>query len=647
MNRLTDDQMDEIIKAKFKNDNQISDKANSVFANFNPKQVMNDSVERVETNTEQTIKHELKDKSQNINNAGKKIIEVSFYQKLNRILSVAAVSLTVVLVGGSAIYIGRSGNNKLNGQTESIVYNQTYLVKNEKLELSNEKITKEAEKGFVKVYMLGKQDIGINLTSTYWNQFDVEVKSTDCYKVANITENVSDIFIGEIGGAGMPYVFILMEDGTVQYVDLHCYRNNVFYFEATALQGLYDVVGFEQKTRKYSYSNTDYEYVNAIRKDGVRKEIEIGMVNNWNDKETVNFNRLNEKYIKAHNKESIVDDGKGDFTVDNAEYYSVTGETEYIYCKRNNNFYRMRKSDYNEECIATGVNGMARDYADGRISVYVGDKYEIYSLDKNIVFKNRNEQVINQVTINKQDSNPNQTTNNQLHEDTDYSVFSTLANLDYENEYSKNKDVQTAYCYKIKFDQNGKPTINISSVHDLYNETIFETTEITNIKQDVAAGTSYVTFDFTAWAPGGNATGSAKMRFSNVSENDSIGIKVTLRKDNTIQYFNNNGDYVYAFKLSLAGNGVTKKEIKNLSPSGWAGSSMQEITLFDNGDVYHVIYNGNGKTADNIVSSKLIAKYAETIEAKENGPVVEAIIVKGKNLYVLRDNESWIIFEKN
>ena len=134
MNNLTDEQMDKIIKSKFKNDNKISDKANAVFTNFNPKQFnnqfMNDSAKQSEaTNNEQSIKHEINNhnNAKNMSNAGKKIVEVNFYQKLNRILSVAAVSLTVVLVGGSVLYFNRGGNNNSNNQTESIVYNQTYL----------------------------------------------------------------------------------------------------------------------------------------------------------------------------------------------------------------------------------------------------------------------------------------------------------------------------------------------------------------------------------------------------------------------------------------------------------------------------------------------------------------------------------------
>ena len=230
MNRLTDEQMDKIIRAKFKNDNQISDKANSVFANFKPSQFnnqfVNNSVKTNEiTNNVQSEKHETNNKTNNMNNAGHKIIEVNFYKKLNRILSVAAVSLTVVIVGGTAIYFNKNGKIGLNNEPQIITYNQKSLVKNEKLEVSNEQILKETEKGFVKAYMLGKRDIGINLKSEYWNEFEGGFTSTDCYKVDNITENVSDIFIGEISGAGMPYLFLLMEDGTIQYVDLNCYAN--------------------------------------------------------------------------------------------------------------------------------------------------------------------------------------------------------------------------------------------------------------------------------------------------------------------------------------------------------------------------------------------------------------------------------------
>ena len=92
----------------------------------------------------------------------------------------------------------------------------------------------------------------------------------------------------------------------------------------------------------------------------------------------------------------------------------------------------------------------------------------------------------------------------------------------------------------------------------------------------------------------------------------------------------------------------TSKIIKQLSPSGWAGSSMQEVRLYDNGDVYHVVYNGDGNTEENVISFKLIARNADTIEEQMNGQAVEKIIVKGKNLTKISDDgQLWIVFENN
>lgn len=92
----------------------------------------------------------------------------------------------------------------------------------------------------------------------------------------------------------------------------------------------------------------------------------------------------------------------------------------------------------------------------------------------------------------------------------------------------------------------------------------------------------------------------------------------------------------------------TSKIIKQLSPIGWAGSSMQEVRLYDNGDVYHIVYNGDGNTDENISSFKLIARNADTIEEKMNGQEFESIIVKGKYLTkVTDDGQLWILFENN
>lgn len=85
--------------------------------------------------------------------------------------------------------------------------------------------------------------------------------------------------------------------------------------------------------------------------------------------------------------------------------------------------------------------------------------------------------------------------------------------------------------------------------------------------------------------------------------------------------------------------------VKKLSPSGWAGSSMHEIRLYSNGDVYHVYYNGEGTTDENIIEKDLIAKNAEDILEKIDQEF-EGIIIKGKNLKELKNETTWIIFEK-
>ena len=196
MNRLNHEQLDRFIKEKFKKDTIISKQSEMVFKNFNPNKV-------------------------------KPII--SFYQQLNRALSVAAVSLTVLLVAGTSLYFSKNGKINFRSPNEVITYNKKFLVNNEQLKLSKEHIIKEVNNKFVTAYLVGKRDVGVNLTSTYWNEFDGEFTSPACYKIDNIDKDVKDIFIGDIGTSGLPYIFLLMQDCTVEYVDLNCFYDGLFY----------------------------------------------------------------------------------------------------------------------------------------------------------------------------------------------------------------------------------------------------------------------------------------------------------------------------------------------------------------------------------------------------------------------------------
>ena len=149
---------------------------------------------------------------------------------------------------------------------------------------------------------------------------------------------------------------------------------------------------------------------------------------------------------------------------------------------------------------------------------------------------------------------------------------------------------------------------------------------IRNIKTYIAAGTRYIIYDMYT--------------------EDYAG-KESYRGRYQLAVSNADG-YVISKKAIPHDEIVGSKIVKKLSPIGWAGSSMQEIRLYDNGEVYHVTYNGDGNTEANIISFDLIAKNVESIEEKVNGQVFEGIVIKGKNVNKVRENvESWIIFENN
>jgi hypothetical protein len=403
MKELNEEQMDRIIKEKFKQDTTISDKANSVFANFKPEATNKTSIKQ------ETIQ------------ASKNAINMLFYKRLNRVLSVAAVSLTVVLVGGTAIYFNKDKiQNNPTSTNEVITYTRTYAIKNEPLQYSNEQVVKEIENHYVKAYLIGNTDVGVEFLYDYWDELNSEsVKvSSATYKIDGIKGNIKDIFVGNAENSVIPYLFVLMEDGTAMYVDLHGYYNVVsdLYYYAVPLEGLTDIVGFEEKTRNFSYSNTEYTYVNAIRSDGKRKEVEIGKVNDWNDTSTATFDKYNEKYISTHNGTGIPDDNKGDFEVDGIHYWSADVDNRYVYYMKGESIYqdlyRVERSTGNETLIASGIGAMARNNQDGRISFYVNSNgnYIIYELDNNIVYRNYDESIINEVTKTEEPENKTENT---------------------------------------------------------------------------------------------------------------------------------------------------------------------------------------------------------------------------------------------
>ena len=84
-----------------------------------------------------------------------------------------------------------------------------------------------------------------------------------------------------------------------------------------------------------------------------------------------------------------------------------------------------------------------------------------------------------------------------------------------------------------------------------------------------------------------------------------------------------------------------------IAPSGFMGSSLLRVALYDNGEVYLIRYNGEGYEDKNIENKELLASNASEIKSKGSREDFEAIVIKGSSkLKVSNNNYSWIEFEK-
>ena len=84
--------------------------------------------------------------------------------------------------------------------------------------------------------------------------------------------------------------------------------------------------------------------------------------------------------------------------------------------------------------------------------------------------------------------------------------------------------------------------------------------------------------------------------------------------------------------------------VKTMKPYGFSGSSLHNINLYSNGDLYHVIYDGEGFEKSNIVKNEIIAtNVSDIIQEDDNDGV---FVVKGENINVIIDKYNWIKYEK-
>ena len=140
------------------------------------------------------------------------------------------------------------------------------------------------------------------------------------------------------------------------------------------------------------------------------------------------------------------------------------------------------------------------------------------------------------------------------------------------------------------------------------------------------------------------------------TNSEEVNDNVTISTDETIKNGANKNESTSKTesedkgKNNTVGGSSTKNDVasskvsKQLSPSGFMGSSLYKVNLYSNGDVYVITYDGEGYEDKNIIDKKLIAKNVKSIEQDESEENYGGIIVKGGE--AINENLGWISFSK-
>lgn len=301
--------------------------------------------------------------------------------------------------------------------------------------------------------------------------------------------------------------------------------------------------------------------------------------------------RKGKVYLCDWGKLYILDEQTGDVLAKNIEC-NIGAAAVYTF-DENDNLYTvsylsfLNKFDTNAKLIKSTEEVWNKGFAWPKGMTLNGDNIVIDYGEEGVI-------TVNKETLEITDTkkNANVTTQQSSKDTNDYSVFSSFKGCTYKNEDFKNKNEENTYSCEMKFDNTGKPTLNITSVSDVHNEVVFVTKNITNIKQDIAAGTTYVTFDFMAWTPGGDTTGNATVSYSNVLEDYTMTVSTRVNYQNDIAEFNNinvkavNQTAVESFKLPEFANRVYE--------------GKDDLT----GLWYKLEFDENGKPTITIISSE-------------------------------------------
>lgn len=195
------------------------------------------------------------------------------------------------------------------------------------------------------------------------------------------------------------------------------------------------------------------------------------------------------------------------------------------------------------------------------------------------------------VTLAGKYAKSDEKSNNIANTTSDYSVFSSYKGRIYKNEdfntiTGSDSGVTKENC-ELRFDDAGKPTLKIGYKSDNNTECYFQTQEISNLKSEGAAGTTYVTFDFTAWTAGGDTTGSATFSYSNVSDDDTINVSAKVKYNTgVVKEFNN----------------IKVNPVNQTSVDEFAVSSLKNRVYESENGMYKVEFNEKGKPTITVYS---------------------------------------------
>lgn len=144
-----------------------------------------------------------------------------------------------------------------------------------------------------------------------------------------------------------------------------------------------------------------------------------------------------------------------------------------------------------------------------------------------------------------------------------------------------------------------------------------------------------------------NLNQNVEQDLNNIDNSSSNNAISENTNNNTNTNSDNNSESTNSNKITNNTNSQSSSETQpkvtsTARPSGFAGSSMNKVDLYSNGDVY-VIVSDTGEDTDPENSRTLIAKNATKVEETEDG----GVLVSGKNIKIVDSSFDWITFKKN